>query len=180
MKTKFIAVLLSTTLTFAAGCADSHERHMLFQMSSETNTVYLLGSIHMLRKQDHPLPSVMQDAYQDAEILVMELGMDDLDPTALASTFRDVASVQQGQTLESLMGEQYQEAVKLAETMDANLKVFNNFEPWFVAITIVNLEMMKIGYFEHLGLESPFFKARPSGSKRNHRTRNTRVSNFIV
>ncbi|MEM7282715.1 MAG: TraB/GumN family protein [Pseudomonadota bacterium] len=165
MKTELLALFLATTLFASSGCAKEPEKHMLFQIPGESNSVYLLGSIHMLRKQDHPLPEVMQDAYEDAEVLVMELDMDDIDMAALAGLFGSAAAATDGETLESLMGDSYPKAVEMADAIDANLTVFNKFEPWFVATTIVQLEMMKIGFYEHLGVESYFTKLAEEDQK---------------
>ena len=164
-KTKFLGALLALSLGASHGCASDDQKHMLFEVTGETNTVYLLGSIHMLRKQDHPLPDVMHTAYADAETLVMELDMDDLDPTALASIFGRAATAENGETLESLLGNEYSEAEQLAEEIEANLTVFNKFEPWFVALTIANLELMKLGYYDHHGVESHFMKLASQDGK---------------
>ena len=130
---------------------------MLFEVSGKSNQIFLLGSIHMLRKQDYPLPRVVEEAYQAAEVLVMELDMDDLNPMELVSVFAGSATATEGQTLRSLMGEEsYSKAEKLAVPIDANLAVFNAFEPWFAAMTIVNLQMNKLGFSESLGIEMHF------------------------
>ena len=71
-----LLVTLSPAATFAA--TDGHPVS-LWLAEGAHNRVYLLGSIHALRKSDHPLPSIIETAYDDAESLFMELDMDDLD-----------------------------------------------------------------------------------------------------
>ncbi len=164
-KTKLLGLLLGFALGTTVGCAKDDQQHMLFEVAGKTNTVYLLGSIHMLRRQDHPLPEVMHTAYTDAEVLVMELDMDDLDPAALAGLFGQAAQAENGETLESLLGSDYSEAEQLASNIEANLTVFNKFEPWFVALTIANLELMKLGYYDHHGVESYFTKLADQDGK---------------
>jgi uncharacterized protein YbaP (TraB family) len=69
--------LLLTHATIASSADSGH--HTLWTVKGKTHTVYLLGSVHLL-KPDEQLPQVMDAAYRDAEKLVMEIDMDDLDP----------------------------------------------------------------------------------------------------
>ena len=60
---------------------------MLWTVQGRQNTVYLLGSVHVLRPGDAALPRAALDAYADAEQLVMEIDLDDAtvgDPLAMA------------------------------------------------------------------------------------------------
>ena len=68
--------------------AQARGRHVLWAVQGQHNTVYLLGSVHVLRASDGGLPDEAMAAYRDAEQLVMELDMDELlaDPTAMRET----------------------------------------------------------------------------------------------
>ena len=81
-------MLLVALLAPRAGSADG--RHVLWTVEGVHNTVYLLGSLHVLRPQDGSLPKVADDAYADAEELVMEIDMDDVlaDPVRLAQVMQ--------------------------------------------------------------------------------------------
>src|SRR5690606_15566271 len=64
--------LLSTSI--ASESADQTPRHSLWSLQGKANTVYLLGSVHLL-SPDEPLPAVMDEAYQQSTELLMELDM---------------------------------------------------------------------------------------------------------
>ena len=77
-----IALLLFFFIPLFAN-ADSGEHPVpLWLLEGDTNRIYLLGSVHMLRKSDHPLPTPIESAYNDADSLLMEIDMDDLDAVA--------------------------------------------------------------------------------------------------
>src|SRR4249919_539617 len=59
--------------------------HSLWVIQGKQNTVYLLGSIHLLRASES-IPIEIDAAYRDADTLVMEIDMDDLDPLAAQET----------------------------------------------------------------------------------------------
>ena len=103
-----LALLLAGLPAFAA--ENAHPLSM-WQIDGASNSIYLLGSIHMLREKDHPLPSAIYDAYSQAEALIMEIDMDDIDPVADQALANDLGLIQDGRTLPDLMGaELYAEA----------------------------------------------------------------------
>src|ERR1700686_3530023 len=52
--------------------------HSLWELHGKHNTVYLLGSIHVLRPSDYPLPPVMLEAYRDAKSVLMEVNLQEI------------------------------------------------------------------------------------------------------
>lgn len=126
----------------------------LWRAEGLTNTVYLLGSIHLLRDSDHPLPTAIDAAYEEAEVLVMELDMDDLNPAAMQALFNENGVLRDGTTLSDLMGEElYAEAVAAAEAIDIPIEMLAQSEPWLAAITVEMLALYRIGFDPMLGIE---------------------------
>ena len=80
---------IAVTAASTADAADS-ERHILWSLKGKTNTVYLLGSFHLL-KASETLPAAIDSAYADAEKLVMEIDMDDLDPVQMQQAAAELA-----------------------------------------------------------------------------------------
>lgn len=128
--------------------ADTHGHPVtLWKADGAGNTVYLLGSVHLLRREDHPLPAVIDAAYDDAETLFMELDMDDLDPLAMQATVNRLGMLDEGQSLRDVMGEDlYEEALRAAESLDIPLDMLARTEPWYAAITIEQLALTRIGF----------------------------------
>jgi len=126
----------------------------MWQIDGASNSIYLLGSIHMLREKDHPLPSAIYDAYSQAEALIMEIDMDDIDPVADQALANDLGLIQDGRTLPDLMGaELYAEAESLAEALQIPLKLLDKSEPWYAAINVEMMMLMRIGFNPMHGIE---------------------------
>ena len=64
--------LLLCVLASATWAGDTSHPVTLWRADGPSNSVYILGSIHLLREEDHPLPRVIDEAYDDAEIIVGE------------------------------------------------------------------------------------------------------------
>ena len=130
------------------------------------NRVYLLGSVHLLRAQDHPLPRVIDDVYDDAETLYMELDMDDLDPLVMQSTINRLGMLDEGESLRDLMGDDlYAEAMTAAEELDMPLEMLERTEPWFAAITVEQLALARIGFNPSYGVEMHLLKKATQDGK---------------
>lgn len=126
----------------------------LWHAQGVSNSVYLLGSIHLLRAEDHPLPSIIDAVYEDAEILVMELDMDDLDGAATQRLFNENGVLRDGTTLRDLMGEElYRRAAIAAEASDIPIDLLAKSEPWLAAITVEMMALYRIGFDPKMGVE---------------------------
>src|SRR3546814_4876889 len=56
---------------------------LLWQASDADNTVYLLGSFHLLKPDDYPLSSDVNDAFADAEVVVFEMPPEEMNSPQL-------------------------------------------------------------------------------------------------
>jgi uncharacterized protein YbaP (TraB family) len=127
----------------------------MWEIKGEHNTVYLLGSIHLLRQMDHPLPTVIESAYQDAETLIMEIDMDDLDPMAAQVAFTEHGVLHDETTLRDLMGDElYQQASEAAAAINIPLELLAKTEPWYAAVTTEIMVLSRIGFNPNLGIET--------------------------
>src|ERR1700730_8318222 len=67
------------------GCLDAQAQSPVWALKGGHNTVYLAGSVHLLKKDDAALPPAFERAYASAKSLVMEGDIDELDsPVAQA------------------------------------------------------------------------------------------------
>ena len=149
----FLSGILVLLATVAAADEASHPVTM-WQVQGDTNSVYLLGSIHLLREEDHPLPRVIDTAYDDAELIVMELDMDDLDPAYTQAAFNRAGVMTDGRTLRDLMGEElYAQAEAAAEAADIPLDLLDQSEPWLAALTVELMVLYRIGFNPMYGVE---------------------------
>jgi hypothetical protein len=145
----FLAVSLSSA------AQDRGHAVSMWKLDGETNTVYLLGSVHLLRADDHPLPSIIDEAYGEAETLIMELDMDDIDPVEAQSLVSELGLIQDDRSLSDLMGpERYAEAEALANSAEIPLTMLGKSEPWLAAITVEQLMLARIGFNPLFGIEN--------------------------
>ena len=68
-------LFLPATRCLAQAAAPSPNALPLWKMSGQSNTVWLLGSIHFCNEAFYPLPKRIEDAYRDADTLVLEIDL---------------------------------------------------------------------------------------------------------
>ena len=148
--------LLLSILLLVAGPAVAQGSHpvSMWKIEGGDNVVYLLGSVHLLRRDDHPLPAVIEAAYDDAESLYMELDMDELDPAAVQAASNRLGLIDGGGTLAQVMGDaRYAEAATLAAAMDIPFELLSRTEPWLAAVTVEQMALLRIGFNPLYGIE---------------------------
>jgi len=146
--------ILLTLLALPVHADDFGHPVTMWEVAGASNSVYLLGSIHLLRSQDYPLPTAFDAAYDDAEVLIMEVDMDDMDPLAAQAAFTQYGVLQDDTTLRDLMGDElYVEATAAAESIDIPLDMLSKTEPWYAAMTIEIMMLSRIGFNPTLGIE---------------------------
>ena len=147
----FIALVI---LTLPVQADDFGHPVTLWKVAGASNSVYLLGSIHLLRSQDYPLPTALDAAYDDAEVLIMEVDMDDMDPFAAQTAFTTYGVLHDDTTLRDLMGNDlYEQATTAADAIDIPLEMLRKTEPWYAAMTIEIMMLSRIGFNPKLGIE---------------------------
>jgi uncharacterized protein YbaP (TraB family) len=153
------ALLLSLWLLVPSARA-AEGRHCLWELHGEHNTVYLLGSIHVLRSTDYPLAAPLLAAYSRSRALVMEIDLDELDAGRLGADMLASATLGRDASLRSVMGESaYAHAAADAKRLHVDLSTYERFAPWFVAEAVSELQLSQLGFDPQAGVES-YFLAR--------------------
>ncbi len=140
----------------AANFAFAADRHSLWTVKGKHNTVYLLGSIHLLPASEQ-LPPEIDAAYDNADKLIMEIDMDDLDPFAAQKLTMELGMLPAGETLAEKIGPE--EAAKLdayATRLGMQPAALQQFKPWFVAIMLIQYQFVKLGLDPNSGVEQRF------------------------
>lgn len=127
----------------------------LWEITGTSNRILVLGSIHFLRAEDYPLAPAITAAFDQADVVLMEIDMDDLDPVASAKTIAALAQDGKGRTLPELLGPgAWKAASAEARRIGLDLAPMTPFEPWYAAVVVTQLRLAQLGFDPSLGVES--------------------------
>jgi uncharacterized protein YbaP (TraB family) len=151
--------LILALLTFIVWSATSRtlpaqEKSLLWRVSRDDKSVYLLGSIHYLRKENYPLNPAILTALDASTRLILEI---DLNSTSAESAQRvtlEKAVYRDGTTLaQNVSDETYQLAEQRATELGLDMRILNPMKPWFAALTMVAVKLQRMGLDPKFGVD---------------------------
>jgi uncharacterized protein len=157
--------LALSCVTLSASVRADGPLHALWELHGKHNTVYILGSIHVLRPSDYPLAPAVLNAYGNANSILMEVNLAEIDLQRMQTELLASARLPEGKTLQGIMGDaRYQRAQVLAREVGIDLGIFDAFAPWFAAEAISQMQLQQLGFQPQSGVEMFFLeRARTDG-----------------
>lgn len=151
----FIGLILACTSVRS----EEVKRATIWKVSDADSTVYLAGSVHLLRPEDLPIPAAFEEAYAESEEIVFEIDMREMSTPEAAEKMQRLTTLPEGESLADHFGE---ETIKLLRNyLETNRKpvgLFDRSRPSSVLLMMSALEAVRHGARPELGLESTFFK----------------------
>jgi hypothetical protein len=150
-----IAALLLCLLSLDARADTGH--HTFWVVKGVRNTVYLLGSVHVLRPSNSDLPPEALRAYAKAKSLVMEIDLNDASTVAMLAADTNLESLPHGQSLADVLGPSvYERFAAHVRTLGLDPDDFSNFQPWFAAMAMQQAELAQQGFEAGAGVDEQF------------------------
>jgi len=126
----------------------------VWSMKGAHNTVYLAGSVHALPKDHAEFSPQLERAYAAADVIVMEVDLDDLNPLEAVEFVTSRGTLPANETLADVIGaDKYASVVKLADTLDLPELVIARLEPWAAAMVLTQFALTKSGFDPQLGID---------------------------
>jgi len=163
----FILLILTfsfITTVFHCPVFAEPQKNFLWKAQSKTNTVYLLGSVHFMKKDVYPLSKRIEESFDVSDVVVVEAdvnNMGQIDVMELAGT----ALYPENDSLGNHVSKDTYELVK-KELGDAGvpLLLIDKQKPWFLALTITSLKFLQLGFDPSYGIDA-YFLRKASGTK---------------
>ena len=154
LKPALVALLLATASGVA--CAEP-PKPLLWKVSDADNSIYLMGSFHMLKESDYPLAASTYAALDDAEHVVFELAPAEMSDPALGQKMGAAAMRTDGKTLQQSLPEAtWTQLSDYTAKRGLPIANFQPFEAWFVSLMVSITEMQLLGLDPTLGLDKHF------------------------
>ena len=138
---------------------------ILWKVQSSKNTIYLAGSIHVLKKHQYPLHSVFDDAFNDSSRVMLEVDLDGLSSPQAQMDMMRKGLYLNGETLANVLSpESYATAKEQFTKLGHQIEDFQRMKPWMAATAVMGLELQKFGFDSAYGVDRHFFeKAQATG-----------------
>ena len=145
---------------------ETENKHFLWSVKSPTNTVYLLGSLHLLNEESYPLGEAYEEAFEDSQVVVFEVDPSELEKPETIKMVLSKAALEKGKTLEDTVSPAtYKLAKEELKELGVDIKMFSNTKPWFLAVTATILKLSKMGFNPEHGVDQYYYKKTQAAAK---------------
>lgn len=160
-----IAASLSCALTCLAQVSAQPARSFMWTATGRQGQIYLVGSMHLLRKDYYPLGSALEAAYTDADLLVEEADFDELQSPEAQLRLLTRGMLPPTRSIEKVLSPAtYALVARRVTSLGIPIEPLKRFKPWMLALTLVGFEWQQAGFDAELGLDKHFFdRAKTDG-----------------
>jgi hypothetical protein len=155
-----VSLALSSTLLFNA-CSTwpgSGSKSTLWQVKGSHNSVYLLGSIHVLPASAYPLHPALQQAFNNSQRVVFEVDLNAVSQQVVLREFEEVGVYPPGDNLEHHVSPATIRLVKqVLARLGISYKKARRFKPALLGELITSRYTELAGFREDLGVDRYFF-----------------------
>lgn len=167
-----LAIVFSLSLgatTVAAQQSPATEetsRGCLWEVSSEKGTLFLLGTVHLLKPGTHAVSPAAEAAFQQAGTILLELDLDEGNSPESQQEFARKTMLQ-GETLQDkVSSETFALAKQKTEAMGLPFDRLRSLKPWSLSLTLALFKLQTLGFDPKHGVDRYYFdKGKQAGKE---------------
>ena len=167
--TMVLATLFATALNVPAKSVATQQtsKNCLWSIQTQSNKIYLLGSLHVLKQESYPLAPAIESAFANSQYIIFETDIAAMQAPAMQAKMLALGMYPDGQNLmQNLTSDTRRQLEKKMSALGLPLEAFSQFKPWFVALSLTTLELQRLGYNPQYGIDVYFFGKAQSGDKK--------------
>lgn len=135
------------------------KKSFLWEVQSQTTRVYILGSIHFMKKEMYPLRSTIEDAFTMADYLVVEVNTMAVDQNKMQAEILRKGMYQGNKTVKDDLSEDVFAMLKnYLEKNNIPMTNLMKFKPGMIVMTLESMRLMKLGYVPEYGIDMHFLQ----------------------
>ncbi len=159
----FLSLLLSAIIVSVPANAKSP----VWKVSKGDDYLYLGGTVHVLSKNDYPLPDAFEKAYTASDDVVLETNEAALSAPELQAEILKVMTFQDHRSLSTVLNRKVYTAFEaLLKSKGIPIAVFEKFTPSGASLALTGIELQRLGLMDGSGVDVHFAK-RASGDEKD-------------
>jgi uncharacterized protein len=135
----------------------------LWQVSHEAGTLYLLGSVHLLRPEVYPLHERIYEAFDASNVVAFELDFDEM--MAAAPLMIERGTFNDGRSLSDVLPVDLRDQVEERVTgLGIPMEAVESLRPWMLGLTLSGVALQGSGFDAASGIDLHFHeRAKEAG-----------------
>lgn len=140
---KILILLFSFCITLFA-------QSSVWKISKNGDSIYLGGTVHLLKRSDYPLPKQFDKAYKNSDTIYFETDLQAGNSQSFQQRLFSKMRLENGQTLSSVLNPRtYKRLKAFASKYPINFNQFEGFKPAMIIL------MLSISELQKLGIDAP-------------------------
>ena len=140
---KTIVSFLAVAMSISTGFSQSS----VWEVSKNDNTLFLGGSVHLLRAEDYPLPAAFDKAFNQSDVLVLEANVAQLADPEVAQAMMAQAMLPGEETLQTVLNEETFGLLKVkCDEISFPLENAMKFKPAMIATILTAIKMQQMAF----------------------------------
>lgn len=136
-------------------------------VSNGAQRIFVAGSVHFLRRTDHPLPKEFDEAFGQSDKIFFETDLTGLQDGAVQQQFLAQGLLPPGESLRQLLRPATLKRLEqFCQKRNIPLEPLLRFKPWMLAINLTALELSTVGINPEDGVEPTLLRR----SNESHKT----------
>jgi len=132
----------------------AQQKNFLWKVESGNGKVYLLGSIHLLRRDDALLKSIIYETFDKSQRLVLEVDLLNDDRHKMQQLILQRGVNLDGKTLQQKVSQEtFQRATLWANQLGIDINALARFKPWVTGLTMMVMHLQKLGFDPNSGVD---------------------------
>ena len=136
----------------------------LWEIRSGSESVYLLGSIHVARQDLYPLDRRIEDSFANSDVLVVEVNINEIDIMNLQSFIEKGVYLYGESIKDHISAKTFELLKKKLSALGMSIEEVSFYQPWFLALNLELIELAKLGFNAAFGIDS-YFLQKAQGNK---------------
>ena len=159
------ALILVSLVILVRDTLSQSPKSFLWKIQSKTSTVYVLGSLHLAKKEIYPLSQKIENAFDQCDFLVVEANVNDIKKIDIQKLMESAFYPANDALEKHVSPETFEWIKKETEGLGIPLELLDKQKPWILAMTLVSLESIKLGLDPNLGIDK-YFLSKAEGKKK--------------
>lgn len=131
----------------------------LWRVSSGSNEVYILGSVHLMQDDAEAFSDVIEGAFAGSEIAVFEVDLGAEGGAEAALQMLSAGALPEGSSLKDVLSpEAYELASERLAAAGLDITTMQRMRPWMIATTVALDELQRAGYSPAGGVDRHFYR----------------------
>jgi len=161
----FFSFFLISAVAYGQAVESKGAKTFLWKIQSQTAKVYLLGSIHLLKKDFYPLNPKIEEAFDQSELIAVEANLSGSRQLDLQKLM-DRALYGEDDSLEKHVSPETFDLIRQkAVSWGLPMPLIAKQKPWFLGLMFTSVEFLRLGYDPAHGIDQ-YFLTKASDRKK--------------